>query len=614
MKGKRVISLVKKGIKCAREQGYKYALNKVANKIRVNREYKFGENCNKVFPENLLGEIGNVKFSILVPLYNTPEVFLRELITSVQKQDYSNWELCLADSSDDSHEYVERVCAEYANKDNRIIYRHLEDNYGISGNTNACAKMASGDYLALLDHDDILSRQALTANALAIADTGADVLYSDEDHLSIDGKHINPFFKPDWSPDLLHSQMYICHFLVFRRELFEKIGGFRSEYDGSQDYDLMLRMSEETNKICHIPRVLYSWRESATSTASNADVKPYAHEAGRKALDAHLKRVYGPFAEANDGEYTFTFDARFQIQNEPKVSIILPMRDKWELSDQCIHSIVEKSSYSNYEILVMDNRSEEKETDEWFERIKKYDNRIRIIPADMDFNWSAINNYGVDQSDGDVLIFLNNDTLVISEDWIDRIVENTTRKGVGLVGGLLFYPDGTIQHAGVVVGIGGWADHMFKGMQPVHNISPFVSPVLTRNTLAVTGACMAVSREHYLDIGPFDEEFIICGSDVEICIRAYEKGYFNIIDTHVKLFHLESKSRDSYIPEEDFKKSFEAYSHYRENSDPFFNINLDIQSTIPRACMADSNKLNYNNYKLYSSCFAETKTHNKEYR
>ena len=612
MKCKRVISLVKKGIKSARENGVSYAINKAVSVIRTNKGYRFDDNNNIVFPAHLKGKIGDVKFSILVPLFNTPEAFLRDLIASVQKQDYSNWELCLADSSDDSHKYVEEICAEYAAKDNRIVYQRLNDNYGISGNSNACARMASGNYLALLDHDDILSRHALIANALAIADTGADVLYSDEDHLSIEGKHISPFFKPDWSPDLLHSQMYICHFLVFRKSLFEKIGGFRSEYDGSQDYDLMLRLSEETNKICHIPQVLYSWRESPTSTASNADIKPYAHEAGRKALDAHLKRVYGPHAEARDGEYTFTFDARFPIDGQPKVSIIIPMRDKWELSDQCIHSIVEKSSYPNYEILIMDNRSKEKETKEWFEKIKTYDNRVQIIPADMDFNWSAINNYGVDNSSGDVLVFLNNDTLVISEDWLERLIENTTRKEVGLVGGLLLYPDGTIQHTGVVVGIGGWADHVFKEMQPVHNTSPFVSPVLTRNTLAVTGACMAISKKHYFEIGPFDEEFIICGSDVEICIRAYEKGYFNVLDTQVKLFHLESKSRDSYIPEEDFKKSYEAYSHYRENSDPFFNVNLDIQSTVPKACAVNPNKLNYNNYKLYVRSFFEKEEKNRE--
>ena len=538
----------------------------------------------------------NIKFSILVPLFNTQERFLRELIQSVISQNYTNWELCFADGSDDKHNYIQRIIEQYALNDDRILYIHLSDNDGISANTNACAQLASGDFFALMDHDDLLPFNALSENAKAIHETEADVLYSDEDHLSLDGKHINPFFKPDWSPDLLYNQNYIGHFLVFRKTLFYKIGAFRSDYDGSQDYDLMLRFSEVTDKICHIPMILYSWRESLNSTASNANAKPYAHAAGKKALNDHLKRKYGEFVEACDSEYTFVYDTRFLLKRYPKVSIIVPMKDKWELTNDCIHSIIENSSYQEYEILVLDNRSVEKETLEWFEKIKEYDNRIRIIRADMDFNWSALNNYGVQHANGEVFIFLNNDTLVISRDWIERLTEDVIRKNVGAAGALLLYPDNTIQHAGVIVGMGGWADHVYKGMPPIHFGSPFVSPVLRRNVLAVTGACLAVSRKHFIDIGGFDEAFIICGSDVEFCIRAHEKGFYNIYDSHVKLYHLESKSRDSYIPEIDYQKSSIAYKPYRENIDPYYNINLRTDSLSPKVSISSSQKINYKNY------------------
>lgn len=536
-----------------------------------------------------------IKFSILVPLYNTRESYLREMIQSVRDQIYGNWELCLADGSDPEHGYVETVCREYADVDSRIRYERLTENKGISENTNACAQMATGDYIALLDHDDVYTPDALYYNARAIYETDADVLYSDEDHLALDGTHVNPFYKPDWSPDLLYSQMYICHLLVFRRSLFETIGGYRKEFDGAQDYDLMLRFSEETERICHIPRILYSWRESETSTASNAGAKPYAHIAGKNALDAHLKRKYGPLAHAEETEYLFVYQPRFALDEAPLISIIIPMKDHWDMTDACIKSIFEKSTYSNYEIIVLDNRSEKEDTFAWFEEVQK-DSRVRVIKADMEFNWSKLNNFGMRHASGEVFVFLNNDTLIISEDWLERLAENALRPDMGVVGGLLLYEDNTIQHAGVVVGFGGWADHIFKGMEPVHYGAPYVSPMVSRNVMAVTGACLAVSKETIRKIGSFDEEFIICGSDVELGIRAHEYGLYNRYDVNVRLYHLESKSRDSFIPEIDFKKSYEAYGPYRENIDPYFNINLDTTSVVPREKVAPMNLVNFKNF------------------
>jgi len=561
-----------------------------------------------------------VKFSIIVPFYNPPVFLLRELIKSVQAQTYSNWELCLAGWCHERSS-VERVLESYAQADSRIKYKFLEENLGISGNSNEAIKMSHGDYIALCDQDDIIFPNALYENALAIQETNADVLYSDENHVDenalailcadidvsyfnqdhIDesgSRHFFPFFKPDWSRDLLYSQMYICHFLVIKRNLLDKAGWFDSAFDGSQDYDLMLRLSEHTEAIHHIPKVLYSWRQLPTSTSVNADSKPYAQDAGLNALNAHLSRFYDGCASANLSSATFVYDTRFDTMvDTPKVSIIIPMKDKHELTNSCIESIIEKSTYTNWEIILLNNRSAQKETRKWFETITLKESRVKVIDANFKFNWSKLNNFGMQHSDGDVYIFLNNDTVVITPDWIERLCENALREDIGVVGPLLLYEDETIQHAGVIVGMNDWADHIFKGMQPVHITSPYVSPMVNRNVLSVTGACLCVSRKTAERLGGFNEDFIICGSDVEFCIRAYDIGLNNMYNANVKLYHLESKSRDSFVPEIDFKLSYEAYTPYRENIDPYFNPNLDIRSTIPIA--VSGGNMNFKPFKNF---------------
>ncbi len=589
LKKNRITYKICRGIIICRQHGIRYCFN------RVFRHRKKQELVSTSVNENLPPINETIKFSILVPIYNPECRFLEELIDSILMQNYQNWELCLADGSTENKEHIQKLCKEYSKKDSRIKYVTLIENKGISGNTNECAKMATGDYFVLSDQDDLLHPNALYFNAMTIEETNAEVLYSDEDHITEDGKqHLNVFYKPDWSIDLLYNQMYICHLFVFKRSIFEQVGGFRSEYDGSQDYDLMLRFSEITNHICHIPRVLYSWRETSTSTASNADAKPYAHYAGREALADHLKRKHGDIAHAEFTNNLFVYEARFNLlKPDTKVSIILPMKDKYKLTENCIKSILSLSTYSNYEILIVNNKSEEKATYQWFECIQEVDQRIQVINADFEFNWSKINNYAVRKSQGDVLVFLNNDTVIITPDWIERLCELTLRDDVGIVGPLLLYEDNTIQHAGVVVGIGGWADHIYKGMPPVHMGTPYVSPMVNRNVLGVTGACMCISRDKFDKLGGFDEEFIICGSDIELGIRAYEAGYNNIYNAHVRLYHLESKSRDSYIPEIDFKKSYECYGPYREDGDPYFNGNLDINNVQPRESgfLMDINKI-----------------------
>ena len=530
---------------------------------------------------------GEIKFSVLVPLYNTDKKLLREMIESVLSQTYANWELCLADASDSAHACVGEIASEYARRDARVKYQRLENNLGISGNTNEARRMANGDYLALLDHDDVIAPHALKSNYDAIKSTGADVLYSDEDKIDENGNRRLPFFKPDFNRDLLYSQMYICHFLVFKSELFDKAGGLSDKHSGAQDYDLMLRFTEHTDRIAHVSDVLYSWRETATSTSVNPSSKPYAHDAGKTALDAHLKRRYGEYAHAEDSEYLFVYDARFDLlKNEPLVSIIIPTKNGADYVRRCVGSILEKSTYKNYEILILDNNSDSPDAFACFDELRKRDGRVRIIRAEFPFNWSKINNFGARHARGDVFVFLNNDTYVITPDWLERLAENALRPDVGAVGALLLYEDGTIQHAGVVVGMNHWADHVFKAMPTEHFGHGFVSPMISRDVLAVTGACMAVSRESFNKVGGFNENFIVCGSDVEICVKLYKAGLPVLYDANVRLCHYESKTRDATdIPKIDFLLSDEVYAEFRDGRDPFYNRNLDGFSTTPRAAI-----------------------------
>lgn len=542
--------------------------------VWIKNSKERSKECKKLDYEPLI--------SILVPLYNTDKSLLCEMIESCLNQTYKNIELCLADASDNAHEYVYETAKTYADKDNRIKLERLQENLGISGNTNKCRELASGEYITLLDHDDLLIEHAIYSMAKAINEQKADVIYSDEDHVR-NGKRITPFFKPDFNRDLLYSQMYICHLLCFKAELFDKVGGLDDRYSGSQDYDLMLKLTEQTDNIYHIHDILYSWREVETSTSVNPDSKPYAHDAGKGALDAHLKRRYGDIAHAEDSDYLFVFDARFDtLKDNPLVSIIIPTKDHTDLLEDCVNSILQKSTYKNYEIIILDNNSEQEESFKAFKRLQEKDDRVKVIDAFFEFNWSKLNNFGIKNSNGEVYIFLNNDTEIISPDWIERLAENALRDDIGVVGGLLLFEDDTIQHAGVVVGMGGWADHVYAGMKQIHAADKFVSPMVNRNVLAVTGACMAIAKKTIDKIGLFDESFIVCGSDVEICLRAYENGLNVLYNSRVKLYHYESKSRDaSKIPQIDFVRSEETYREYLAKGDPFYNKNLDLNSKIP---------------------------------
>ena len=523
--------------------------------------------------EKRISYTGAIKFSILMPVYNVDIKWLEVAIESVKAQNYTNWELCIVDdcSTDEKvKEYLSNI------QDKKIKILLAEQNSGISGATNKAAELATGDYYLLMDNDDEIASYALDEFFQCIQKTAADIIYSDQDIVDMQGHHREPLHKPDWSPDLFLSQMYIGHLVGFRKELFEKVGGFRSEYNGSQDYDLLLRMTLETNNIQHISKVLYSWRDIPSSTAANPESKPYAQTAGLNAIQSFLDQKYGKGAAVvRETESLFVYDVRYAMPKDTHIAIIIPTKDHIDLLKVAIDSIEEKTSYDNYEVVILNNNSVEKETYDYFDDVVNQYANVTVKDALFEFNWSKLNNYGIAGCNADVYVFLNNDVKVLEEEWLNRLAEKAMREDVGVVGGLLMYEDDTIQHAGVVVGMGGWAEHVFKGMKPVHYGSPFISPMVTRNVTAVTGACLAVSHKTLEKIGQFDDRFIICGSDIELGIRASQRGLYNIYDPYVRLYHYESKSRDSYVPEIDFKMSFKVYTPYRENGDPFYNNNLD---------------------------------------
>ncbi|TDK24470.1 glycosyltransferase family 2 protein [Luteimonas aestuarii] len=532
--------------------------------------------CERVAPEVLDGGL----VSVVMPVYNPPIEFLRAAVESVRAQSYRNWELCIHDDGSTSAE-VRALLTDLA-ADPRIKVDLGKGGAGIADATNAALALASGEWACFLDHDDLLHPAALSSVVAAFLKDAPGVVYTDHDIIDERGARACPFFKPDWSHDLFMSQMYLGHLVVVEMALVRKIGGLRRDFDGSQDYDLVLRCVAAGARVSHVSRVLYHWRAHAGSTAANASSKPYAHHAGRAAIQAHVDEMF-PGARVSDGKYTFCYDVRYPVPVPPPlVSIIIPTRDGLELLKTCIDSIRTKTSYCHYEILIVDNGSTQPETIAWLAEI---DTAVdtRVLAAHVPFNWSRLNNIAARSANGDVLLFLNNDTEVISGEWLGRLVENALRPEIAVCGPLLLYGDGSIQHAGVVVGMGGWADHVFKAAASIHHQHLFVSPALRRNVLAVTGACMAIERGKFESLGGFDERFAVCGSDVELCLRGFRAGYSNLYVAESVMIHHESKTRDPReVPQGDFEMSMAAYAPYREKGDPFFSPNLDPMSPLPR--------------------------------
>jgi GT2 family glycosyltransferase len=504
--------------------------------------------------------------SIITPVFNTPVPWLTECVESVRAQTYEKWELILVD--DDSTDLATLQClTELAGSDSRIILTKDAKRGGISAASNRGLTLAQGDWLGFLDHDDLLEPDALFQNVKWLQEhRDADLIYSDEDKLTEEGFD-TPIFKPDWSPDYFLSCNYLCHFTIIRRELVEKVGGFRSEFDGAQDYDLFLRIIEGTDRIHHIPRVLYHWRRSVNSTADNIRRKPGSLETGRLALEGHLERIQQPGHVAVDWR-THAYWIKRDLIETKKISIIIPVRDRVDLLARCLDSLTSKTKYAPYEIVVVDNDSRSEEARAYFANFKH-----RLLHYSGPFNFSAVNNYAVEHTDSPWLLFLNNDTEVIEGDWLTTMAEHVQRPEVGAVGPRLLYPDETVQHAGIVVGVGGIAEHAFRGF-PAEAPGICRQLQVTRNYSSVTGACLMTRREVFEEVGGFDEERLpVTFNDVDLCLKMRRAGYLIVYTPFAKLYHHESGTRRRTVEPLETEVIRERWPEVLER-DPYYNPNL----------------------------------------
>lgn len=519
--------------------------------------------------------------SVVMPTYNPKPGWLVEAIESVRQQLYPHWQLCIADDAS-TDPAIRPILERYAREDERIKVVFREHNGHISATSNSALALATGEWIALLDHDDCLAESALFWVAEAInQDPQLRVIYSDEDKIDEHGRRFDPYFKTDWNLSLFHSQNLITHLGVYHAELLQTIGGFREGLEGAQDYDLALRCIEHISpqQIHHVPRVLYHWRVHAESTAQSSDAKPYAMIAGEKALQEHLDRQ-GIQATATLMNYGYR--VRYALPDAlPKVSLIIPTRNGLHLTRQCIESIIEKTTYPNYEIIVIDNASDDPETLRYFEALQA-DERIRVIRDERPFNYSALNNAGVHQAKGDIIGLLNNDLEVISPDWLTEMVSHALRPDIGAVGARLWYPDDTLQHGGVILGIGGWAGHAHKGF-PKGSPGYVGRMSLISDFSAVTAACLVVQKSRFEEVGGLNEtELQVACNDVDLCLRLREAGYRNVFTPYADLYHHESATRGfEDTPEK--KARFEKERRYMTQrwgaimqNDPAYNPNLTL--------------------------------------
>ena len=519
--------------------------------------------------------------SVAVPAYRTPEKFLAQMIDSLLAQTYGNWELCIANGSPEDSA-MKKVLEEYTKKDSRIRVSELTENKGIAGNTNAALEMAQGEFVGLLDHDDLLAPNALYEIVRALdEDRNLDAVYTDEDKVTTElDEHFQPHLKPDFNLDPLRSNNYICHFFVVRRSIVQKVGGFCQEFDGAQDHDFIFRCIETAEKVGHIPEILYHWRTHKASTADNPASKMYAFDAGKRAIEAHLKRTGTEGIVSHTPDLGF-FRVKYPVQGQPLVSVIIPNKDEKETLKACIDSIREKTEYPNYEIIIVENNST---TDEIFQYYKELsqDPRIRLLRWKKEFNYSAINNYGVRHANGEYLLFLNNDVTVITPGWIKELLGVCQRPEVGAAGVKLIYPDNTIQHAGCVIGLGGIAGHMFVDM-PANRTGYLHKASILQDMSAVTAACMMMKRTAFEEAGGFTEKLSVAFNDVDLCLKVRKNHKLIVYDPYVQLYHMESKTRGAEDNKEKVRRFQEEIEYMRcqwidilKKGDPYYNKNLSL--------------------------------------
>lgn len=577
-----------------KRNGLKALIVKSRHKLQgLDNDYDYGEWYDLVKPsdEALEAQRNQVfanqpKLSIVIPVYKTPERYLKEMLDSILAQTYGNWELCLADGSPKGED-VSRILKRYAEKDSRIRYTVLGENKGIAGNTNAAIQMASGDFVVLADHDDVMTPDALYECVKAINEhAGTDVLYSDEDKMDMDGGALfDPHFKPDFNLDLLTSVNYICHLFVVKRELLEQVGGFRQEFDGAQDYDFIFRCTEQAEHIHHISKVLYHWRCHQDSTASNPQSKLYAFDAGAKAVMSHYQRV-GVEAECVEKGVDYgIYHTTFRIQGEPLVSVIIPNKDHHKDLDLCIRAILDRGTYRNLEFVIVENNSREAETFAYYERIQTEIKQVHVVTWEREFNYSAINNFGILHAAGEYLLFLNNDTEIIAPDFIEEMLGFCQRSDVGAVGARLLYQDDTIQHAGVVVGFGGIAGHTFIGLHKAEN-SYFHRAMCAQDYSAVTAACLMSKKTVLEQVGGFSEELAVAFNDIDLCMKIRAAGKLIVYAPYALLYHYESKSRgleDTPEKVERFHREISIFAkkwpEILRDGDPYYNPNLTLRKS-----------------------------------
>ncbi len=522
-----------------------------------------------------------VVFSILVPLFNTPADYLQEMIDSVFKQTYPRWELCLADGSDAEHAYVGEICRKKAENDSRIIYQKLKKNGGISENSNECIEMSTGDYIALFDHDDLLHPYALYEYMNAICEEDADFIYSDECSF-----HKNPMnaywlhFKPDYAPDTLRGSNYICHFTAFKRSLLEKAGGgFRKKYDGSQDYDLILRLTEQAEHIVHIPRILYYWRSHIQSTASRISSKPYTIEAGRKAITDHLNRI-GIKGIVDDCEVPCTYKIQYEIAGNPLISIIVSCKEYTTDLGGCLDSICNKSTWNNWEVIVVVCNSEEPNEPEYRYNILK-DRKIEIIKWDGEASISAINNFGAQYARGEYILLLNEQIDIITPDWLEQMLMYAQRKDVGAVGAMIYNSDYTVRHGGIILGADGTTESLHRGYKR-GEYGYANRMIIAQNLSAVSGECIMISKTIWDHVHGMDREYRNEFADVDLCMRIREAGYLVVWTPFAELHYQKNQKKkrkisneqeemSKYTDSERFKKK---WGNILADGDPYYNSNM----------------------------------------
>ena len=585
---------IKKGLLYLKHYGFTEFMNRVRDRLEPE-EVPYGPWFEAKKPDEaaLLAMrnrpvIGGPRISVLVPVYRTPERFLRELIESLLMQTYPNWELILADATEKDaprkagEKLPSETAAFYASKDPRVRLVPLSANAGISGNTNAAMAAAEGAYFAFADHDDLLAPQALYRMAEAIVKEGADLLYSDEDKVDTEGtKHYQPHFKPDFNLDLLRSNNYITHLLVVKKSLAEAAGPFRDDMSGAQDYDFIFRCCEKAEKIVHIPEILYHWRTHEASTSDNPMSKQYAYEAGKRAIEEHLARVNCPGRVELLPDFGF-YRVRYPVQGRPLVSVIIPSKDASEELEACLDALF-SNSYENIEVLVVENNSEKQETFELYRKLTG-NPRVRLLRWRKEFNYSAINNYAARAARGEYLLFLNNDVRgTISRGWLTEMLGVCQRPEVGAVGAKLYYPDNTVQHAGIVIGIGGVAGAMFVGL-PKGRGGYLHKANIMQDMSACTAACLLVRAEVFRKAGGFEEKLAVAFNDVDLCLKMRELGYLIVYDPYAELYHDESKTRGPEDTPEKVRRFQEEIDYMRirwknilKNGDPMYNRNLSLQ-------------------------------------